>query len=225
MTIEHSSKEKGVERFKNHVRMTSIGPMDSLVKHPEGDWVTYEDYAALERENEELRQQKAEWIVANGPGGWIDDLRKQSEPLQDRQKYEALYRTVNDLMIVIGMHGEVKRTDDRVTCVMDALFAIDGGTPLPSETNPAVKTFRQVGPEKGMSTMCECGATMLHHIAQDHLGNACVCPSHETRDVCHSCNREPCICIQLNTEAVLDKRYCGECGRLIAECKCKLKSE
>lgn len=40
-----------------------------------------------------------------------------------------------------------------------------------------VQTFTRVGPEQGMSTMCECGQTFAKHIAQDHAGNACVCPT------------------------------------------------
>lgn len=45
------------------------------------------------------------------------------------------------------------------------------------EERRQVQTFMRVGPEQGMSTMCECGQTFAKHIAQDHAGNACVCPT------------------------------------------------
>jgi hypothetical protein len=40
--------------------------------------VPYEFAQKLERENEGLREQLGDWLKANGPGGWIDDLRKRS---------------------------------------------------------------------------------------------------------------------------------------------------
>lgn len=58
--------------------------------------------------------------------------------------------------------------------------------PLPKLPTPAsaqetsvapVRTFTRVGQEIGMSSMCECGATFAKHIAQDHAGNSCVCPT------------------------------------------------
>lgn len=49
-------------------------------------------------------------------------------------------------------------------------------TRRPAQETPAVRTFTAAGPERGMSTMCQCGQTFAKHIAQDHAGNACVCP-------------------------------------------------
>jgi len=40
-----------------------------------------------------------------------------------------------------------------------------------------VQTFMRVGPEQGMSSMCECGQTFAKHIAQDNAGNSSVCPT------------------------------------------------
>jgi hypothetical protein len=53
---------------------------------PDGVEVRISRQAVEEAANEidDLRAQLREWVKANGPGGWIDDLRKRGshEPLQ-----------------------------------------------------------------------------------------------------------------------------------------------
>jgi hypothetical protein len=44
-----------------------------------------------------------------------------------------------------------------------------------------VRTFERVGEEKGMQSMCECGAKFIDHICQDTAGNVCVCPTANRR--------------------------------------------
>lgn len=42
---------------------------------------------AQAKEIEKLRQQNSEWLAANGPGGWINDLRVEVERLRAAAKY------------------------------------------------------------------------------------------------------------------------------------------
>lgn len=42
-------------------------------------------------------------------------------------KFKALYITVNEMMAVIGAHGQIISKDDRVSAVMDALHEFDDG--------------------------------------------------------------------------------------------------
>lgn len=56
--------------------------------------------AELERERDELRRERMAWLVENGPGGWIDNLRRERDALRaDAVRYR------------IGAHGSCKRAD------------------------------------------------------------------------------------------------------------------
>lgn len=146
--------------------------------------------AELERENAELRADRdRDWILAIGAALGFESgfnvpiipdvrpfqelfaairqraLRAPNEPLQGlpHSKWLALYHAVNKLMVVIGMHGQVERPDDRVTHVMAALHDIDGGEYKPLETgdcmacsvgNPGVyiKDGQMVCPHRPLNT-------------------------------------------------------------------------
>ena len=45
-------------------------------------------------------------------------------------KFDTLYAAANALMVEIGMDGEVDTGNPKIVAVMDALYEIDGGTPL-----------------------------------------------------------------------------------------------
>ncbi len=64
-------------------------------------------------------------------------------------KVLPLYDATNEMVAVLGAHGEICARDDRVMAVMDALHAIDGGTPARPDTDVC---------RHGIHRMNACGA-------------------------------------------------------------------
>jgi len=73
-----------------------------------------------------LEREAAFW-AKEGFRSTAENIREAVEALE---QHKALYHSANVLMAVLGMHGEISARDDRATAVMDALHAIDSGTPL-----------------------------------------------------------------------------------------------
>lgn len=67
-------------------------------------------------------------------------------------KVVALYRTVNQVMLVLGMYGEISRRDDRVSAVMDALYDIDGGVYLKTGSSEPSGPTESLGYHKSQNT-------------------------------------------------------------------------
>jgi hypothetical protein len=47
-------------------------------------WADYID--SLRSQLDSVRKEKMDWIAANAPGGWIDDLRKKAEAAEQRAR-------------------------------------------------------------------------------------------------------------------------------------------
>lgn len=99
----------------------------------------------------------------------------------------ALYRTVNEVMLVLGMHGEIQRCDDRVSAVMDALYHIDGGVYLKTGSSEPSGPSESLGYHKSQNT---CGK-----IEQKTVGTqAKPLTEPQIRSAVYGCSDGKCLC-------------------------------
>jgi hypothetical protein len=67
------------------------------------------------------------WVQKGWVAGW--QARGQAEPLTDeRKQLTRLYLSAQDVCACAGHNGSIQGRDDRVSRLMDALAAIDGGS-------------------------------------------------------------------------------------------------
>lgn len=65
----------------------------------------------------ELERQNSEWLAANGPGGWIDDLRKKVAELEQLQMLVGA--------VIVKVHGERDRAYDVADLSEKRIFELE----------------------------------------------------------------------------------------------------
>ena len=78
----------GEEEVKRYCQMGSamVETFNTFDGKPSGAWVSSQDYDRLRSQLDSVRKEKMDWIAANAPGGWIDDLRKKAEAAEQRAR-------------------------------------------------------------------------------------------------------------------------------------------
>lgn len=108
----------------------------------------------------ELRHRIGDWIAANSPGGWIDDLRREVEKLK---------KTVKDKYDECGfLESELVEKDAEIAALKAKLAEVEKSATAFQELNDLYHRHQITGP----NGECSCPACNLHHIYGKKLAEA-----------------------------------------------------